>query len=112
MRATKNESAEQTEWQPITFSGDGERGRLCIEVLPRGGREEVGILDAIPFEKVTDLLSEIATGISSSLEKAKPKKALIALGVEFGLDSRQLVALIPRGTGKANLKIVLEWERS
>jgi hypothetical protein len=80
--------------------------------VPRGGRQEVGILDAIPFEQVTELLTSIASEIGDTLEKAKPNKAAVELGVEFGLEGGHLVALIARGTGKANLKISLEWERS
>jgi len=32
-----------THWQPVDL-GDGVRA--CFEVIPRGGREEVGVLDA------------------------------------------------------------------
>jgi hypothetical protein len=32
-------------------------------------------------------------------------------GVEFGYESGQLTALIVKGTGKANLKITMEWTK-
>ncbi len=100
----------KTEWQSVTLPGDDER-KVYFEVFPCGGREEVGVLESLPFDQVTELLAGIASGIGKTLDKAKPKKASIELGVEFGLEAGKLVALIARGTGKANLKIRLEWER-
>ncbi len=103
---------ETTEWQQITLPGKEGR-KVYVEVIARGGREEVGISKAIPsFDEVTDVLADIANSIGDTLEKAQPKKAAIELGVEFGLEAGKLVALIARGTGKANLKIRLEWERT
>lgn len=102
---------ERTRWQKIELPAAGDR-RIYLEVLERGGRQEVGILDAIPFEQMIELVGEIAQGVGNSLEKSKPTKAAIELGLEFGLENGQLVGLIARGSGKANLKICLEWERS
>ena len=103
------ERDDRTEWQPISLAGD-EGPQVYVEVVSRGGREEVGVLESIPFEHITEFLGGIASGIRDTLEKAKPKKAAVELGVEFGLEAGQLVALIARGSGKANLKISLEWE--
>ena len=99
-----------TEWQKVELPGE-DSADVYIEVLRGGGREEVGLLDSIPFEQVTEVLGSIAQGIGSTLEKTKPSKASVELGVEFGLKNGKLVALIARGSGKANLKISLEWER-
>lgn len=101
----------RTEWQKVELPGE-DNADVYIEVLHRGGREEVGLLDSIPFEQVTEVLGAIAQGIEKTLDKAKPSKASVELGVEFGLKNGKLVALIARGSGKANLKIALEWERS
>ena len=67
-------------------------------MLDRGGREEVGLLDGIPFQQITDLLGEIADQLGATLRRARPSKALIELGVEFGVEYGQLVALIARGS--------------
>jgi hypothetical protein len=101
---------QNTEWQPIDLEAGG-RGQLYLEVAVRGGRETVGLLESISFEVVADLLSDIARKIGSTLEKARPNKASVELGVEFGLQEGKLVALIARGSGKANLKLNLSWER-
>ena len=102
---------ERSQWQKIKLEGEGER-QIYLEVLNRGGPREVGVLDAIPFEQISDLLGEIAQRIGDTLERTRPNKACVELGVEFGLENGQLVALIARGSGKANLKVSLEWNRS
>lgn len=99
---------ERTDWQPIHLE-DGTKAYL--EVIPRGGREEVGLLEAIPFDRVVETLGQIANGVGAAIEKAQPRKAIVEIGVEFGLEAGELVALIARGTGKANLKVTLEWDK-
>ena len=99
-----------TEWQRLELPSK-RTGKVFLEVVHRGGRQEVGSLGSLPFEQVTDLIGEIANQIGKTLEKAKPKKASVELGIEFGIKDGALVALIARGSGKANLKISLEWER-
>lgn len=98
---------ERTNWQLIDLGNDA---KAYLEVAARGGREEVGILDAIPFDQVVETLGLIANGIGGAIEKAKPRKAAVEIGIEFGLEAGNLVAMIARGTGKATLKVTLEWE--
>lgn len=104
-------TAPASRWQKIETAGDS-AARLYLEVLDRGGREEVGLLDGIPFQQITDLLGEVSLHLGNTLRRARPSKASIELGLEFGLENGQLVALIARGSGKANLKIAMEWEQS
>ena len=92
-------------------TADDSGAHVYLEVLDRGGREDVGLLDGIPFQQVTDLLGEIADHLGNTLRRARPSKASIELGVEFGIENGQLVALIARGSGKANLKIAMEWQQ-
>jgi hypothetical protein len=101
---------ERTEWRAISPAISSEDG-LYVELLVRSGREQVGLLDTIPFERITSLLGTVSRLVGDALEKANPSKASAELGVEFGLQEGKLVALIARGTGKANLKIKLEWDR-
>jgi hypothetical protein len=103
-------TALTSRWQKIETVGDS-AARLYLEVLNRGGREEVGLLDGIPFEQITVLLGEVALHLGKTLRRGRPSKASIELGLEFGLENGQLVALIARGSSKANLKIVMEWEQ-
>jgi len=99
--------AETTEWQRLTISGDG--GDIYIEVVGHGGREQVGVLDSLPFQTITTMITNIAQGIGGAIKATKPNKASVELGLEFGVQEGKLVALIARGSGKANLKIKLEW---
>ena len=108
---TRDTIEDATDWQPVSLGGEVEPS-LYIEVALRGGRERVGLIESIPFERVTSILTEIAQGVEGALTQALPKKASVELGVEFGLQEGKLTALIARGTAKANLKITLEWERS
>ena len=99
---------ECTQWQKVNLGG--ERGRqIYLEVLDRGGRREVGILDSIPFEQVTQIFSELSQRIGDSLQKSRANKACVEIGVEFGIENGQLVALIARASGKTNIKISIEW---
>jgi hypothetical protein len=98
----------KTDWQRVLLPSDKQSG-LYIEVAVRGGRETVGLLDSIPIDHVCALLSDVANAVGNALAKASPSKATVELGVEFGIQEGKLVALIARGSGKANLKIGLEW---
>jgi hypothetical protein len=99
---------ERVIWQRVS-SPDLKNQAIFLEVLMHGGREQVGVLDSIPFDQVTEVLTAIAEKLGKALESAKPTKASVELGVEFGLEGGKLVALIARGSAKANLKIGLEW---
>ncbi|KAM3090798.1 CU044_2847 family protein [Phormidesmis sp. 146-35] len=61
------------------------------------------------LKEVTDAIEGIAGSVVESLNKFKPSKSSIEFGVEFGYESGNLTALIVKGTGKANLKITMEW---
>ncbi len=61
------------------------------------------------FEQVATSIEGIVNSIKSTLDRAKPKKATVEFGVEVGVEAGQLTALIVKGSGKANLKITLEW---
>jgi Trypsin-co-occurring domain 1 len=61
------------------------------------------------FDQVWATISSIASTIGAKLSQAKAKKAVVEFGVEIGAEAGQLTALLVKGTGKANLKITLEW---
>jgi len=47
-----------------------------------------------------------------AMKKARPTRASVEFGLELGLESGKLTALLVKGTGTANLKITLEWSNS
>lgn len=83
-----------------------------VEAIKSSDREEVGVLESIPFEQVTQALGAIAEGIGGVVLAAKPSKASVELGAEFAVKEGKLVSIIAKGEGKANLKLKLEWEFS
>jgi len=61
------------------------------------------------FDQICDSLSGIIDALKKTLEKAGPKKTTVEFGVEIGAESGQLTALLVKGSGKANLKVTVEW---
>ena len=64
------------------------------------------------FEEITETIEEIASIIAITWDKVKPSKAAVEFGVDIGVESGKLTTMIVKGSGKANLKILLEWEQS
>ena len=85
---------------------------IRVEVIDFGGRKKVGALDTVPFDEVTQAVEGLAGALIESLKKVQPRKTTIEFGLEVGVESGNLTALLCKGTGKANLKIQLEWENS
>jgi hypothetical protein len=61
------------------------------------------------FAGVLDVVESMAGAIWTVLEKVGPQKASVEFGVEVGLENGQVTGLFVKGSGKANLKITLEW---
>ena len=86
---------------------------LMIEAtrLDRDGFESTKF-EAKSFESVIAAISGIGLAVRAGLERVRPTKASVELGLEIGLESGQLTALLVKGSGKANIKITLQWESS
>ena len=96
-------------------------GRIIqVEARPATGDPEadVGILDrfratdAMPFDGVTDSIEAIAERVTNALSRVRPDKAKVEFGIDVGVESGGLTALLVKGTGTATLKVTLEWESS
>jgi Trypsin-co-occurring domain 1 len=61
------------------------------------------------MEAVWETISEMAVAMREKIEQVKPKKATVEFGIEVATEGGSLTALLVKGTGKANLKITLEW---
>ena len=78
--------------------------------VAEGEEDEADVLFRPPsFEDLLAAVEGMAGALASALEKIRPRKASIEFGVEANLQSGLLTAVIVQGTGKANLKITLEW---
>ena len=81
---------------------------MHVEATMLGGEEEVAF-NLLSFKDVTDTLASIAEAVTGVMQKVKPKKAGVEFGLEIGVESGKLTALLVQGSSKANLKITLEW---
>ena len=85
---------------------------LLLEVRSAGDPEtDVGILKDKSFDGVVDSIKAITRQLSAALDEIKPDKASLELGVDIGIESGQLTALLVKGSGSATLKITLEWAK-
>ena len=67
------------------------------------------LLEALPFDGISEAIESIGKELAVTLQKIAPKKASVEIGLEIGVEAGKLVALIAKGTAKANLKVTLEW---
>jgi len=81
---------------------------IRIEATSLGGEERIGCGIA-SFKEVTDAVEGIAHAVVTTLKKVKPQQASVEFGVEIGVESGQLTALLVKGTSTANLKITMQW---
>jgi Trypsin-co-occurring domain 1 len=83
---------------------------VMLEVAQVASTDEVEVSSSVPnLEPIWDTVSTIANTIGAKLSQAKAKKAVVEFGIEFAAESGGLTALLVKGTGKANVKITLEW---
>ena len=83
---------------------------ISIQATPLGGEELVGALPGPhTFKEVTDTVEGLAKAMIDTLKKVKPRTATVEFGLQIGIESGKLTALLVKGTGSANLKITLEW---
>jgi hypothetical protein len=83
---------------------------IHVEATDLGGRQKVGEkLPPLPMGDLIVAVEGVARLLVESLQRIQPSKASVEFGVEVGLEAGHLTALICKGTGKANLKIALEW---
>lgn len=84
-----------------------------VEVSAAGSPEQqvAGVLPDLSLDKVGRVIEGVAETIFSAFEVIQPRKASIEFGIELGVEPGGLAVLLVKGTGKANLKVTLEWSR-
>jgi hypothetical protein len=78
-------------------------------IAPKGDSDvslPIGLLTTENLSSAIEGLSEL---MLESLKKVKPTKASVELALEIAVESGKLTALWVKGSGKANLKVTLEW---
>jgi hypothetical protein len=96
-----------TENYPVELSSGAV---IYVETVPLGGEEDVAF-EVLQLQSVMETIEDVANQFAVSLERIRPNKASVELGVDFGVEAGQLTALIVKGSGNASLKVTLEWER-
>src|SRR5438874_7012252 len=87
-----------------------ENGEIIrIQATPLGGEERIANIGPFNFTDITDTVENIAKPLLGTLKKIKPRRGSLEFGLEIGVESGKLTALLVKGTGTANLKITLEW---
>ena len=81
---------------------------IHIETSQVVGEEKVAA-KPLDFMQFVSSIESVVDSLKGALEKVKAKKTTVEFGIEIGAESGNLTALIVKGTGKANLKIALEW---
>ncbi len=85
---------------------NGKEIRVAATLLP--GEEEVSF-KALPVGEIFDAVAGIAQAVVTTFQRVQPRTATVELGLEVGLESGRLTALLVKGTGTAHLKLTLEW---
>ena len=102
---------ETTTSFPIVGSDGKQLFRIEVEARETAdAREQVSVLGSGFSEaELKGAIETVARVVGDVLAKVAPTKATAEFGIELGIESGQLTALIVKGSGKANLKIALEW---
>src|SRR5258706_3021878 len=81
-------------------------------MTPTTGQEDYIGVEIPSFEEVTNTIRSISKSVVSVWKEVQPKKASVEFALEIGFEPGHITALLVKGSGKANLKITLEWDSS
>jgi hypothetical protein len=74
-----------------------------------GPAEKVGWRDTFDLDQVSGTLEGIAQAIRSGLDKVKPSKTTVELGIQLAVKNGKLTGMLVEGQAHASLKVTLEW---
>jgi hypothetical protein len=82
----------------------------AVELDEGGGQaEKVGWKDTFDLEHVSGMLEGISQSIRAGLDKVRPSKTTVELGIELALKNGRLTGMLVDGEANASLKVTLEW---
>jgi hypothetical protein len=88
-----------------------EGGRKIFVEANIQGEEQVSFGFA-KFSGLSEAVGDIAKSIAGVIDQVKPASAEVEFGVDAAIESGQLTALLVKGTGTANVKITLRWDKA
>jgi hypothetical protein len=74
-----------------------------------GPAEKVGWKDTFDFEQVSGTLEGIAQAVRSGLDKVRPSKTTVELGIQLAVKNGKLTGMLVEGQAQTSLKVTLEW---
>jgi hypothetical protein len=86
-------------------------GQRSTDEMEQDVADRPTLFETQDFRDITKALEGIASEVSATLERVGSREASIEFGLEVGVEAGKLIALLVKGTGKANLKITLTWKR-
>ena len=82
----------------------------AVELDGAGGpAEKVGWKDTFDLDQVSGTLEGVAQAIRSGLDKVKPSKTTVELGIQLAVKNGKLTGMLVEGQAEASLKVTLEW---
>jgi hypothetical protein len=64
------------------------------------------------LKEILAVVEGLSRDLGEAFERIAPDKASVEFGIEIAAEPGKVLALLVQGSGKANLKIVLEWDRA
>lgn len=96
----------------LVIPADVDGTTILVEVVSRGGEQEIVNVGLPSFAGVGKAISKVAKEMATAIEAVKPTKATLEFGCEFAVEAGHLTTLIVSGSGSASLKVTLEWKAS
>jgi hypothetical protein len=82
-----------------------------VEVSDAGdGRQKVSEGTEARLSQAMDVIKAMSSEITDVMKSLKPQRLAVELGFELAVESGKLTALLVKGSGKANIKVTLEWK--
>ena len=81
---------------------------VLMEVALLGGEEEV-VGGVMSFEGVSAAIEALSSNLGEAVKKARPTRVALEFACEVAAEAGHLTALFVKGSGKATIKVTLEW---
>lgn len=82
---------------------------VLMEVTLLGGEEEEVAGGLMSFEGVSAAIEALSSNLGKAVEKARPTRVALEFACEVAAEAGHLTALFVKGSGKATIKVTLEW---
>jgi Trypsin-co-occurring domain 1 len=85
-------------WPEIAESDAAGEAEIAGLLTPQGTLNEI-----------RDAISGVAATMQEAFKAIRPSEATIEFGIDIGVESGTLTALLVKGTGQTHLKVTLKW---